>query len=440
VARLSRFDPDDPIQSRRAHLLVPLLLGTMAGAALVSIELFVRSILAGRFVDGSLLPILLAILTGTGLLLVFGRRITTELQGGLFVALMLCVLLVADEPEQLVSGRSTWYLALPVLISGVVVRPLAALIMAGLAAAGLAFVSLHAQTPPSTIQVSGLGLLGLLGWLVSGNLDRALARLAEVNRTLDRKVAERTRALEGALARLESTQAGRMQAQKLAAVGQLAAGIAHEVNNPLAVILGFAQGLEQRVPEGDALRLPVVSIAREVRRCKALVEGLLAFARVGRPAFAEVELGEALRAAALLIEARARLQAVGVEVQVSAERLVLEANRTQLVQVLVNLGTNALDAMPDGGELTLRACPAGPDEVHLEVADTGPGIPAEIQERIFEPFFTTREARLGTGLGLSLSYEIVRQHQGVIQVESWPGQGSVFAIRLPRRQAPGGMP
>jgi signal transduction histidine kinase len=234
-------------------------------------------------------------------------------------------------------------------------------------------------------------------------------------------------------ARLAQSLRASAQQEKMAALGTLAGGIAHEINNPLGVILGFAQGLERRVGPADSLRMPVTSIVREALRCRSLVQEMLAFSRTGAKGTEPVDFEAAVRSSLLLLAARAKMQGVQVVPELNAPLPRVQGSRTQLQQVLVNLGTNALDAMKEGGTLTVRARRSGPDVV-LEVADTGTGIPPDIRARIFEPFFTTKPVGEGTGLGLSLVYQIVQQHHGRIDVESEPGRGTLMRVALPAAQ------
>jgi two-component system, NtrC family, sensor kinase len=236
--------------------------------------------------------------------------------------------------------------------------------------------------------------------------------------------------LEETLRKLAAMHERLLQSEKMAAIGQLAGGVAHEINNPLCVILGFAQGLERRVPEKDLLRLPVTSIVRESLRCKALVQELLAFSRTGKVSAEPSDVNALARGAARLLEARARTLQITVAQELAEELPVIAVNRTQMEQVLVNLGMNALDAMSAGGRLTLRTL-REQGGVRLEVADSGGGIPEEIRSRIFEPFFTTKEVGEGTGLGLSLVYEVVDQHGGTIDVQSEIGVGTTMVVHLP---------
>ncbi|MBI5477575.1 MAG: hypothetical protein HY906_01895 [Deltaproteobacteria bacterium] len=228
--------------------------------------------------------------------------------------------------------------------------------------------------------------------------------------------------------RLQATHDQLLQAEKLAGIGQLAGGFAHEINNPLSVIYGFAQLLQASVPEGDPLRVPVTSIARESQRCTALVRELLTFSRTAEPGTQAVDLNTVVRASALMLEARAKTLRMSVVQELADGLPAIRANRTQVEQVIMNLGMNGLDAMRPGGAVTLRTI-GEPDGVRLEVADTGAGIPEALRSRVFEPFFTTKEVGKGTGLGLSIVREIVRRHSGAIDVASEPGRGTTMKVR-----------
>ncbi len=276
---------------------------------------------------------------------------------------------------------------------------------------------------------------------LNATLERFVAERTEALRTtndeLRHQIEERTRAeaqLAANLEKLRHSQAQLLQAGKMVAIGELAAGVAHEINNPLAVILGFAQGLERRTANvGDQFKVPVSSIVRETLRCKNFVQELLIFSRTAKKTTESVDVNELIRATIVLLEARARTQGIAIVQDLAEPTPVIEANRTQLQQVLVNLGTNAMDAMRAGGKLTIRTRRNGQDDFYLEVADTGEGIPDEVKPRIFDPFFTTKEVGKGTGLGLSLVYEILQQHQGAISVESDLGRGTTMTVRLPFR-------
>lgn len=226
------------------------------------------------------------------------------------------------------------------------------------------------------------------------------------------------------------------QSEKLSLVGQFAAGIAHEVNNPLCVIQGFAQAIERRVRQDDPLRFAVESIARESTRCRDLIGELLTFSRVGVAARETVDLNALVHSSTLALESRARKQEVSVVRELDPQLGPVQANKAQLQRVLQSLGANALDAMEGGGVLLLRTRRDAMREVTIEVQDNGKGIPHEVRGRLFEPFFTTKETGRGTGLGLALAYEIMRQHGGHIEVRSEVGKGTTMTVRLPAENRP----
>jgi PAS domain S-box-containing protein len=229
-----------------------------------------------------------------------------------------------------------------------------------------------------------------------------------------------------------------LQSEKLSVVGQMMAGVSHEINNPMGIILGFAQSLASRVKDDDPLSLPIKSIEREALRCQKLLQGLLVFSRVSNPE--KMETGncqQAIGSALSLVEAQLRIHDVTLVKEITGESTVL-ANMTQLQQVVINLCNNAIDAMPKGGTLTVSTRNArrdGKDWLELAVADTGTGIPEEIRSKIFNPFFTTKGAGKGTGLGLSLVGEIIERHRGTIECTSEVGKGTTFKAYLPLANA-----
>ncbi|ACL66954.1 multi-sensor signal transduction histidine kinase [Anaeromyxobacter dehalogenans 2CP-1] len=222
-------------------------------------------------------------------------------------------------------------------------------------------------------------------------------------------------------------------AEKMSAVGQLAGGVAHEINNPLGGILAFAQLMsrEERSPEDmESLRL----IQDAANRAKRIVESLLRFSR--RPREEErgpVDLRQVVDDALFLLSPQ--LRAGRFEVVRRFEPAVAIGNGNQLQQVVVNLLVNALQAMGDRGTVTVAVGPAAPGRLRLSVADTGPGVPEDAALRIFEPFFTTKPEGQGTGLGLSICYQIVEEHGGTIRLEQpGPHRGACFVLELPAAQ------
>ncbi len=232
------------------------------------------------------------------------------------------------------------------------------------------------------------------------------------------------------MAEHKQLEARLLQSEKLSAVGQLAGGVAHEINNPLGVILGFAQSLARRVKSGHAWELPVRSIEREALRCKNLVQDLLVFSRQARTRTEEFDVNEAVESALSLVQAQARVRSVELRKDAGLTGR-MRGDRNQIQQVVINLCSNAIDAMPEGGTLTVRTRRGASGQVILEIEDNGSGIPLELRTKIFEPFFTTKEPGRGTGLGLSLVHEIVAKHGGEIDLRSEVGRGTTFTVRLP---------
>ncbi|WP_368075866.1 sensor histidine kinase [Leisingera sp. NJS201] len=258
--------------------------------------------------------------------------------------------------------------------------------------------------------------------------DRQLRHWGE---SLEAKVGERTADLREANRRLEQTTERLIVSEKLAAVGEITASVAHEINNPVAVIQGnldLARSVlgEHAAPVEEEFRL----IDDQVYRIGVIVSKLLQFARPEEYSGASGLISPAEVLSDCLVLTRHQLDACSVEAEtrLTSTREV-RMSRTELQQVLVNLILNAVQAMPAGGRLTLTAEDA-PEGVLLTATDTGTGIPPELQNRIFDPFFTTKQAQ-GTGLGLSISHQLVSRAGGRITVQSEPGQGSRFEIFLP---------
>jgi two-component system, NtrC family, sensor kinase len=228
------------------------------------------------------------------------------------------------------------------------------------------------------------------------------------------------------------------RAEKLAAVGRLAAGVVHEINNPLATIAACAEALEKRVEEGafegseasEDLAEYLGLIKSEAFRCKSITTGLLDFSRLRTGDRHPLDVAEILRSSANLISHQKRGENITIKIEADDELPLLNADGGQLQQAVIALGTNAIDAMPGGGTLTLRAS-GKENRVAIEVEDTGIGIPAEDLSKIFEPFFTTKEVGEGTGLGLAVCYGIITDHGGRLSVRSNVGKGTTFTILLP---------
>ncbi|ABK98762.1 PAS domain S-box protein [Pelobacter propionicus] len=234
------------------------------------------------------------------------------------------------------------------------------------------------------------------------------------------------------------------QSQKMEAIGQLAGGVAHDFNNILTVIIGYAEILLLSMEREHALRYHVEQVLTAAGRAAELTAGLLAFSRKQLLHMKQLDLGEVARGLRKMLR-RLIPEDIDFKTIIVEKELTILADKGQIEQVIMNLVTNAKDAMPKGGSLTLEIAPATMDEQFLQqhgfgepggyacitIADTGHGMDEETRKRLFEPFFTTKEAGKGTGLGTAIIYGIVKQHNGFISVDSEPGRGSTFSIYLP---------
>jgi signal transduction histidine kinase len=216
------------------------------------------------------------------------------------------------------------------------------------------------------------------------------------------------------------------RAERLASVGELAASAAHEIRNPLTAVSSAVQLLGEVFPPGNPRREVADRVMREIDRINQVVEGLLSFARPAPPRRQAVHLQEVISEALQLVDTMARKAQVAVANESGTERDVVQADRDQLIQVLVNLLMNGIQAMPEGGTLRVRL--TRPRRLRIEVEDTGTGMTSEQQERAFDPFYTTKER--GTGLGLPICHGIVRSHGGEIDLVSRPGQGTTVIVEL----------
>ncbi len=236
-----------------------------------------------------------------------------------------------------------------------------------------------------------------------------------------------------------------MQVRKLESVGQLAGGVAHDFNNMLSPILGYAEMLRDDLPKGHPHAEDLLQIIRAAERARDLTRQLLAFARKQNLEIRPLRLNEVIRGFEKMLRRTIR-ENISIETRLSEEMGVMNGDVGQVEQILLNLAVNAQDAMPDGGTLTIETSSQTVDEHHplrlkgvgagsyvvMTVSDNGTGMDSETLTRIFDPFFTTKELGRGTGLGLSTVYGIVKQHQGFILADSEPGRGSTFQVYFPQ--------
>jgi len=241
------------------------------------------------------------------------------------------------------------------------------------------------------------------------------------------------RAFNRMIKELEHHQEQLIQSGKIAAIGTLTAGIAHELNNPINNILLSAEALKEDFShlESEEAQELIQDILAQSARASEIVRNLLDFSRTEQPAFVEVDLKKIVRDTLKLVQNQIAISGVEVEQHFSPDLPPIQGDPKTLQQVFLNLFVNAIQAMKEGGTLSIRAwCPDG-HWLNVEVADTGVGIDPEDLPHIFEPFYTTKEVGRGTGLGLSVSYSIVQKHGGYIEVKSEKGAGSTFTVILP---------
>lgn len=310
------------------------------------------------------------------------------------------------------ANRLKWHIARHVLLLPLLV---------GLIAVALVFLASKVLTEPIH------QLIAAIRRVKQGNLDEQVPivsqdELGELSNTFNRmiRMLRKNKEMESALA----------QQGKMASLGVLSSGVAHEINNPLGVILGYAGYLEKKIPQEDPSHHFIVEIKRESKRCKKIVQDLLSYARAPKPAIEATDLNQLLEQIVAFSVNHTDLSLVDVELALDQKLPLLPLDGDQLRQVAINLILNAASAMPDGGRIRVSSqLDEDQERVRVEFRDNGHGISAENLERIFEPFFTTK-AR-GTGLGLAITRQIIEQHQGEIKIESNLGEGTWVTLFLP---------
>jgi signal transduction histidine kinase len=274
-----------------------------------------------------------------------------------------------------------------------------------------------------------------------GDVGRSFNRMLDELRNNRRELEERLEELDRAYTELEQTQESLIRSEKLASVGQLAAGVAHEVGNPLSSISGYADMMADMDLEEDEYRDLAERIGKQVDRIQQIIHQLLDYSRDdSREPIEAVSLSDGIDEALDLLEPQPRMRRKTIETTLPDDLPDVRGNANQIVQVLVNLLINAADAINGAsereygeGRIELEAgVDEADDEVWLRVSDDGPGIPEEDRSRIFDPFFTTKEPGEGTGLGLAISHRIVHRFDGNMSVESQVGEGTTFELRFQR--------
>jgi two-component system NtrC family sensor kinase len=262
-------------------------------------------------------------------------------------------------------------------------------------------------------------------------LNASNQQIREFTDTLERRVEERT-------ARLRDAERKAIHSDRLASLGQLAASVAHEINNPLSGVINFGR-LMQRLVAADEVpreRLPdfrnyLGHVVTETERCARIVRDLLVFARKSSPSHEPCDLNEIVRRTLSVINHRLELGEVTPRLELAEQLPPTVCDASQVQQIVTNLVLNAAEAMETGFVTVRTRLDESRSQVALEVSDTGPGIPPDVLPKIYDPFFSTKKEGQGTGLGLAVVYGIVQAHGGQIEVETAPGRGTTFSVLLP---------
>jgi two-component system NtrC family sensor kinase len=294
------------------------------------------------------------------------------------------------------------------------------------------------------IALVSIVLAGIIAIPITRVITRPIEELLDANRRLARgnmtvrvddfgpgELGELGRSFNTMVETLNRIQQELLHKEKLASVGQLSAGVAHEINNPLASILLFSEMMYKDCEADDPRRDDLAMIINETKRCKIIVADLLNFARQQEVMAQSTHLPELLDQTIDLVSHLPSYKGVEIERRYSPDISVIQGDPEQLQQVFTNLLNNAAEAMPQGGTITVDLRRVDRDSIEVRISDTGAGIPPQNMSQLFTPFFTTKGPGKGTGLGLSISYGIIKMHRGQIQVQSQEGMGTTFTVTLP---------
>ncbi|MFC1632341.1 response regulator [Candidatus Omnitrophota bacterium] len=263
-------------------------------------------------------------------------------------------------------------------------------------------------------------------------LQRSNNELENCNVQLEQKVQDKTKQLKQAEAQL-------LQSAKMSAIGQLGAGVAHELNNPLGGILGYAQFILKKMnrpgfslKDTKPCKQYVEYIEKEAKRCMTIVENLLVFSRKSNAVYEPLDIQKAIEATLAILQGQLKITGIKVAVNYAKSLPQVSGNINQLQQVFTNIIINAQNAMPKGGELQIKVdSKAKQKQLAIKFQDTGSGIAKENLDKVFDPFFTTKQDWKSVGIGLAISYQIVQEHKGAITVSSQLDKGSIFTVTLP---------
>ena len=290
----------------------------------------------------------------------------------------------------------------------------------------------------------------VLGVLISGFITRPIAELAKATHGLEEgdmtvhvraagggELALLGRSFNTMVETLRRTQKELVQKERLASMGQLAAGVAHEINNPLGTILLFSDIMLKSAAENDPRRDDLEMIIKETNRCKHIVAALLNFARQQDVLVKKTDVHAVLEEAIEKVRRQPSFEKIEIAREFYPVLPLIQADPAQLEQVFINLLNNASEAMAGGGLITLTTRPGEDQRVEIRISDTGCGIPKENLDQLFTPFFTTKPAGKGVGLGLAIVYGIIKMHRGRIEAQSQVGRGTTFTLTLPIQTSSG---
>jgi two-component system NtrC family sensor kinase len=259
--------------------------------------------------------------------------------------------------------------------------------------------------------------------MMTDDLNKANQKLIQWGKTLEKQVEERTK-------KIKEMQDSLIQSEKLASLGKMAAGIAHEINNPLTSILINSHLLLEKPNDDPYTKESLNLITEETSRCSSIVKGLLEFSRQSPPKKEPADINRLIANTSTLLENQFKFQNIEVKKDFDPNLPNVKIDTGKIKQVLWNLMINAAEAMPDGGKLTIATSLSEKQKhIVIKITDTGKGIPKDNINKLFDPFFTTKES--GSGLGLAVTYGIIQQHQGSIKANSKVGQGTTFTVVLP---------
>lgn len=446
--RLSRLldvpltDPDD---ARRRKLLNILLAGIMVLTLLIFLTATIVGLTSQEWEQLTMLYLgSLAMLLGVMIVFVLNRYRAGWLASSLFLLLFVVVIIVVEPPEEVTSGRSTFVLAIPVIMSSVLLWPWASFVTAGMVSlliVGIEAFVLHVVPGVPTVFV--FFAIALVSWLSARSLEQALEDLRTINRELDQRVAQRTRELSQANEQLTAANERLKELDRLKTM--FLSTVSHDLRTPLGAILGFAEMLEAGVygPLSEKQEGAMQRIVDNAGRQMNLVNDLLDQARMeaGQLSLEVTSFAPAELLDGLLADMNALVQAKGLELTshiASDVPATLSGDPRRLLQILTNLVGNAIKFTEQGGVHVRLYLP---DKAHwaLEVSDTGPGIPEEAQDYVFDPFrlvdSSITRKHGGIGLGLAIVKRLTNLMGGEVILESEVGRGSTFTVVLPLEPA-----